>query len=371
MTDEIPDWERRFRAPRVGLPDWARDRPDRAAVVATANGVLEVHSWDHSRNVLVQATRRKEGTAHATIDPGGEWLWWFDDGDGDEFGVWRRQPFGSGPDADVEDPTGLPAAYPSGLAIGRDGLVVVGRADDDYGAQIHVVTPGAPARLLYEHSEDAGVGDLSEDGELVAISHSEHGDSRHPALRVVRALDGTTVARALGRAREGPGSLRLRPGRRRHPAAGGPRAAGPARAADLGRGERRAAGARARRPRRDLGRRLVPRRDRPARRRRPRRAHAPVPLRPRRRLPRDAGRARRGQRARRHDTPGRRRMDELVERRAAAVGAGPGGGRRPGAARRPGAGVRAGRGRLGRGSRRPRSTLCCAGPPAPRGPRCR
>ena len=201
MTEEMPDWERRFRTPRVGLPDWARDRPDRAAVVATANGVLEVHSWDHSRNVLVQATRRKEGTAHATIDPAGEWLWWFDDGDGDEFGVWRRQPFGSGPDADLEDPTGLPGAYPSGLAIGRDGLVVVGRAYDDYGAQIHVVTPGAPARLLYEHTEDAGVGDLSEDGELVAISHSEHGDSRHPALRVVRAMDGT----AVGELWDGPG----------------------------------------------------------------------------------------------------------------------------------------------------------------------
>ena len=44
--DQMPDWERRFRAPRVGLPDWARDRPDRAAVVATTGGVLEVHSGD-------------------------------------------------------------------------------------------------------------------------------------------------------------------------------------------------------------------------------------------------------------------------------------------------------------------------------------
>ena len=239
----------------------------------------------------MQATRRKEGTAHATIDPAGEWLWWFDDGDGDEFGVWRRQPFGSGPDADVEDPTGLPAAYPSGLAIGRDGLVVVGRADDDYGAQIHVVTPGAPARLLYEHSRGRrrrrplrgrrARRDLAQRARRFAAPSAARrpGSGRHDRRR------------ALGRTRQGPRCLRLRPGRRRHPAAGGPRAAGPARAADLGRGERRAAGARARRPRRDLGRRLVPRRDRLARRRRPRRPHAPVPLRPRRRLPRDAGRA--------------------------------------------------------------------------------
>jgi dienelactone hydrolase len=196
-----PDWERRFRAPRIGLPDWARDAPERAAVVATADGVLEVHSWDRTGRNLVQATRRKEGTASATIDPAGQFLWWFDDQDGDEYGVWRRQSFGSGPDTDAEDPVGLPAAYPSGLAIGRDGLVVVGRSDDDFGAQIHVITPGAPPRLLYAHEEDAGVGDLSEDGELVAISHSEHGDSRHPALRVVRTATGEAVAELW----DGPG----------------------------------------------------------------------------------------------------------------------------------------------------------------------
>lgn len=197
----MPDWERRFRAPRVGLPDWARDAPERAAVVATADGVLEVHSWDRASGQLTQATRRKEGTASATVDPAGEWLWWFDDGDGNEYGVWRRQPFGSGPDTDAEDAVGLPPAYPSGLAVGRHGLVVVGRTDDDYGVQIHVVTATAPPRLLYSHEQDAGVGDLSEDGELVAISHSEHGDSRHPALRVVRSVDGSVV----GDLWDGPG----------------------------------------------------------------------------------------------------------------------------------------------------------------------
>src|SRR4029450_6341716 len=45
-----------------------------------------------------------------------------------------------------------------------------------------------------EHAEDAGVGALSEDDALVAISHSEHGDSRHPALRVLRVSDGSVVA---------------------------------------------------------------------------------------------------------------------------------------------------------------------------------
>ena len=38
------------------------------------------------------------------------------------------------------------------------------------------------------------MGGLSEDGTLVAIVHSEHGDSRHAALRVVQVSDGASVA---------------------------------------------------------------------------------------------------------------------------------------------------------------------------------
>ncbi len=198
---DLPSWERRFRAARVGLPDWARDRPDRCAVVATAAGVLELHSWDHATGTLTRATERKEGTATGGIDPSGQWLWWFDDGDGDEYGVWRRQPFGSGPGTAQAAAPGLDAAYPAGLALGRAGLAVIGRADDDYGSEIHVLAGAAPPRLLYAHAEDAGVGGLSEDDTLVAVVHSEHGDSRHPALRVLRTADGSPVAQLW----DGPG----------------------------------------------------------------------------------------------------------------------------------------------------------------------
>jgi dienelactone hydrolase len=191
---ELPAWERRFRAPRVGLPHWAQDAPSRCAVVATSAGVIEAHSWDAATGALTRATARPEGTSHAAIDPSGEWLWWFDDVAGNEHGVWRRQPFGSGPGEAVLEATDLDAAYPAGLALGRDGLAIVGRNDEGYGTQLHVSAPGAPSRLLYEHAEDAGVGALSEDDSLVAIVHSEHGDSRHPALRVVRVADGSPVA---------------------------------------------------------------------------------------------------------------------------------------------------------------------------------
>ncbi len=200
VPEQVPVWERRFRAGRVGLPEWAEDAPDRCVVTATVHGVLEVHSFDAATGRLRRATERPEGTSSATIDPAGEFVWWFDDTAGDEFGVWRRQPFGSGPGEGVEDPLGLPAAYPAGLAIGRSGVVVAGGSDDEHGTRVHVVS-GGTSRVLYAHREDAWVADLSPDEELVAISQSEHGDSRHPDLRVLRLADGSVV-RELS---DGPG----------------------------------------------------------------------------------------------------------------------------------------------------------------------
>ncbi|HEX8497227.1 MAG TPA: prolyl oligopeptidase family serine peptidase [Actinomycetales bacterium] len=191
----MADWEARFRARRVSLPDWARDEPSRAAVVATTDaGVVELHSWTVGDTEMLPATSRPDGTADAGIDPTGQWLWWFDDDRGDERGVWRRQPFGSPPGSAV-DATGLEPAYSSGLALGTD-LAVVGSSDDGYGVRIHAVEPGDQpvSRLLYEHEEEAYVGDLSRDGRLVVVAHSERGDSRHPALRVLRTGDGTAVA---------------------------------------------------------------------------------------------------------------------------------------------------------------------------------
>jgi pimeloyl-ACP methyl ester carboxylesterase len=190
----LPAWERRFRAGRVGLPDWAEDRPDRCVVVATAGGVVELHSWDRATGTLSQLTSRREGTAHGSIDPAGEWIWWFDDAGGDEHGVWIRQPYGAAPGVGVVKATSLAPSYSSGLALGRNGLAVVGQTDDGYGTRLQVITPDRPERLVYEHTEDAGVGGLSEDGTLLAIAHSEHGDSRHAALRVVRVADGSIVA---------------------------------------------------------------------------------------------------------------------------------------------------------------------------------
>ena len=195
-AEAMPDWEKRFRAPRVSLPDWAEDAPDRCLFVSNATGTYELYAWNRTTGEQRQATNRPNGTTDGVLSPDGEWIWWFDDKDGDEFGVWRRQPFG-GREAGTEDEfatPGLEASYPAGLALARDGrTAVVGRSTDEEGTTIHLAVAETPPVVIYRHRESAGVGDLSHDGSLIAIEHTEHGDAMHSALRVLRP-DGTTVA---------------------------------------------------------------------------------------------------------------------------------------------------------------------------------
>ncbi|GGX74486.1 S9 family peptidase [Streptomyces minutiscleroticus] len=202
--EAVPDWEKRFRAPRVSLPDWAEDAPDRALFSSNATGTYELYAWDRATGEQRQVTDRPNGTTDGTLTPDGEWIWWFDDKDGDEFGIWRRQPFAgapggrgpAGPGASGDEPAapGLEPSYPAGLALGRDGrTAVVGRSTDEDGSTIHLVREGEKPVEIYRHRESAGVGDLSHDGTLIAIEHTEHGDAMHSALRVLRP-DGSTVA---------------------------------------------------------------------------------------------------------------------------------------------------------------------------------
>lgn len=187
----MPDWEKRFRAPRIGLPDWAEDAPDRSLFVSNATGTFELYAWDRATGKQRQVTDRPNGTTDGTLSPDGRSIWWFSDTDGDEFGVWMRQPFEGGPDEPATP--GLAPSYPGGLAIGRDGTAVVGCSTDEEGSTVHVVRPGEPPVEIYRHRESAGVGDLSHDGSLIALEHTEHGDAMHSAIRVVRP-DGSTVA---------------------------------------------------------------------------------------------------------------------------------------------------------------------------------
>lgn len=194
MSD-VP-WRRRFRAPRMSLPAWARDCPERLLYLGNASGKWEVYAWDRAAGRHRQVTDRPEGTLDAALDPTGEWLWWFDDERGNERGRWVLEPFAGG--ARRLAAPDLPPAYGAGLALAH-AFAVVGSATDD-GSAVHLVRAGEPPRLLYAHREEAEVAGLSRDEGLLALSHSEHGDSRHPALRILD-LEGRAVAELW----DGPG----------------------------------------------------------------------------------------------------------------------------------------------------------------------
>jgi dipeptidyl aminopeptidase/acylaminoacyl peptidase len=183
-------WQARFRAPRVSLPEWAEDAPHRCLYASDVSGVVEQYAWDRSTDTHRQVTDRPNGTLFGTLSPDGGTIWWFADTDGDEFGVWRTQPFDGG-----EDVVALPEvgpAYPAGLEIGRR-VVAVGRSTDD-GSELWLGPLGGIPSVFYTTPDTAGIEALSDDDALLVYSHSEHGDPRYPALRVLRTDDRSVVA---------------------------------------------------------------------------------------------------------------------------------------------------------------------------------
>lgn len=187
-------WRDRFTAARVSLPRWAHDAPDRNLYLSNSSGVWEVYAWDRATGTHRQVTDRPNGTSYAAIGPDGAHIWWFADSDGDEFGSWVREPFAGRP-ADAEPGVAVPGSapgYPAGIEIGRR-VSAVGVSNDD-GTTVFVARAGGVAEVVYRDEHDAGVTALSRDETLLAIAHSEHGDNRHPALRVLSVVDGAAVA---------------------------------------------------------------------------------------------------------------------------------------------------------------------------------
>jgi dipeptidyl aminopeptidase/acylaminoacyl peptidase len=189
-----PLWEQRFRAARVSLPSWAWNAPDRCVLLSNASGTFEIYAFDAAaprESALRQLTDRPQGTLHAEITPDGQDVWWFADTDGDEFGVWQVQSWDGSSPARVAAP-GLAPGWPAGLVLGLDGTAYIGRTDDD-GSEIWRVPVAGEPVLIYRSEQDASVDDVSPDGSVVAISHSEHGDNRHLAIRLI-SPDGSLIA---------------------------------------------------------------------------------------------------------------------------------------------------------------------------------
>jgi acetyl esterase/lipase len=192
-----PAWKKRFRAPRFGFPQWARERPERIIYGANHEGTFEVYALDLVTGVERRLTSRNEGTGYRVpprIDPQGNEVWWWDDEGGSELGVWRAQPFDAGA---ARIATDLGPAYSANTALGT-GFALVGRSGGD-GTTIDLVAEGG-SRRLYAHRESAQLGALSTDEDLFVLSHSEHGDARNRAIRILDRR-GTTVAELW----DGPG----------------------------------------------------------------------------------------------------------------------------------------------------------------------
>ena len=193
-------WQARFRAPRMTLPRWARQAPSRAVYRCNTSGTWEIYAWDRMMGTTRQITDRPAGTAHGVLDPTGEWIWWFADNDGDEYGVWMRRPWAGGPD-EVAHP-GVPPGHPAGIALSAAGTAAIGRSSREDGFQALLVRPGTdePPVELYRHTEAMHVADISLDGSLIAINHSEGRDARHPSLRVL-----SSTGRHIAELCDGPG----------------------------------------------------------------------------------------------------------------------------------------------------------------------
>ena len=188
-----PAWKQRFRAARMMFPSWARDDADHLLYLTNASGKFEVHTWDRRTGEQRQLTDRGEGTGYrvpARLEPDGKRVWWFDDAKGNELGRWVRVPFGGG--APEEMTPALEPAYSAWLALGT-GFALIGRSRSDEGTTVYLRREGKPLQKLYAHAQSGSVGDLSRDERQFVLSHSEHGDSRNRALRVLD-LDGKTVA---------------------------------------------------------------------------------------------------------------------------------------------------------------------------------
>ena len=195
----MPAWQRRFLAVTVGVPAWAADAPDRYLYTSDASGRTEQWTWDRATDTHTQVTDRPAGTPSGRLDPAGEWVWWFDDSDGDEHGVWRRTPFGGGPaEAALPD---LAPGRTAGLALGPD-RVLVGRVGPDGGTVELRRSDGTGARVLYAGPTAAAAAGLSADGRLAVLLAHPAGDLRTVVLRVV-----DDAGREVGELAGGPGTV--------------------------------------------------------------------------------------------------------------------------------------------------------------------
>jgi dipeptidyl aminopeptidase/acylaminoacyl peptidase len=196
---EMPLWERRMRAPKMTLPIWSPNAPDRCVYETNASGIWQVHTLDVATGETRQVSDHPVGVleGYASIDGSGVIFWQEDTGD--ETGRWLQQAFeGGGNEAFL---SGVPVAWHEGLAQ-APGIVAAGLSTDDGGFSIYVSADGEPAKEIARSTAWMAIGaetsgdlaGLSADGSLLGIQHAEHGNITRPSLRIVEPRTGSLVA---------------------------------------------------------------------------------------------------------------------------------------------------------------------------------
>jgi dipeptidyl aminopeptidase/acylaminoacyl peptidase len=175
---------------------WARHAPERLAYTSTESGVRQLWSWDRSTDVHTRLTGKPTGVSWGIPSPDGEHVVWFNDTAGDEIGRFVVTAFAGGESAPLTPELG--PGWAAGCSLRRE-RSAIGRADA-HGFSIAIVEDGR-SRIIVSRTHPVAVADLSADAELLALSHTEHGDVLHPVVEVIDP-DGGPVAGVF----DGPGN---------------------------------------------------------------------------------------------------------------------------------------------------------------------
>jgi dipeptidyl aminopeptidase/acylaminoacyl peptidase len=170
---------------------------------STESGVYQVHVWDRVGGERRRVTDHPVGVISGGLTRDGERVLFWQDETGSEAGHWYAEPFTGGA-AELFLP-GIARGWNQGLSQ-APGIVAAGISDAD-GFSVYVSVDGEPAKEIRRSTESISIGGadhgrddlggLSADGSMLALEHSEHGDSMHPAVRVIDPRTGATIAEQL------------------------------------------------------------------------------------------------------------------------------------------------------------------------------
>ena len=175
------EWQERFRAPTLTLPEWSRHAPDRAVPTSGETGSLPAHAlgggrggpsgacaWAAGSGERRRVTDEHVGVIYATVSADGREAIWFSDPTGDESGRWMAIPFGGGDAREILP--GAPVGWPDGLAVGL--RVVAGVLADRDGFAVYVARGGGPAEEILRDVDALSIGgtDFHVEGTDVAVA---------------------------------------------------------------------------------------------------------------------------------------------------------------------------------------------------------